>query len=1446
MKRNLLTLLGLILLLGLVTAGPLMAQQPGPTPNLKPTPPSDEPSTPEVPEILLQPGMEAPREKIHPRLLKILMEDPEGLTRIMIEMTAAPDLTAVSALGDTTQRRQAVVDTLQAAADIAQAQALGVLSEEEVRGNAADIQSFWAFGGIAARADLEAVVKLAALPSVSLVRPEAEYRLAPSPTTETEDLTASDSIEWNISRVRADLAWDALHVDGSGVLLANVDSGVDWQHPALHTHYLGYDPHGLYQHACSWYDATGAGATYPADGNGHGTHTMGTAVGQGGIGVAPGAKWIAVRAFDSTGYGLETWIHAAYQWILDPGPGCSPPDIVSNSWSSSAGDSANFRTDIQALHTAGVFAPFAAGNDGPSTSSVDAPASYPETFSVGALTNTDAAASFSSRGPSIWFGSSEVKPEISAPGVDVRSSLPGGAYGLKNGTSMATPHAAGIAALMLQGDPTLTVAQIESALEQTASPLGSPIPNNDTGYGRIDAYSAVAPLLNVGIISGTVTNAATSTPISAATVTATPAITGASSHISTDSSGRYVVSLAPNLYLVTASAYGFSDQSRPVTVYTNVTTIEDFALQPLPSGTLNGRVLGSGLPIGAEHAPVITIVDTPVSVTANADGYYSTSLPVGNYTLTVSSLGHRVAVTTSVPILADTTTVRNFDLPAAPSILLVDGGQWYYESHIDSYQQALDELLYAYDTWSIDDPYADPPDVDDLTPYDVVFWSSPEDSPGYVNAGAALRQYLDEGGELFLSGQNVAYYDDYYPFIDSTYLTSNLKVTYIRDNSGIFTLDGINESIFEGLNLAISGAGGANNQTSPDEISLTDSGAGHALASYVADGSGGQQVGTCLPYKAIFLSFGFEAINDAQVRTQVISRSMAFFEEPPPSTGVDWLDTASTRIGPRGDTMAHTLRLRSIAETGSGDTFHLSISGNAWQTDLSAPSFSLAPCASATVTISVTIPATATWAAADKTDVSAASQTYPDQIATATVHTESPAPVLLVDDDRFYNVEGYYTQALQTKGIPYQLWNKTIDIPSPLTDTLAMYPIVLWVSAYDWFQPLTSQEETRMANYLENGGALYYNGQDYLYRTEGPDAFAQDYLGVAAYTEDAISTVITGDITSPVGAGLGPAQLSLPYRNFSDALTPTTSAQPAAYNQMGLPNSLTNAGADWRTSFFAFDPDGLPTATGSHLIQRTVGWLSWLGGSQVTPDRTMLRDGDTVTYTVRLLNDGWEDMATASMTATFPAELSPIPGSIQGGALWDAASQSFVWQGSILRDQGHVFTYQATIASPLGDGKLISHTVWMGYDNHRILFDRENYIHVNYPLLSDSTFTVSPSSVATGDWLTYTLRVHNTGFGNAAVTVDNPLPAQLDVSESNLWVSEGDAQLNGRQIVWSVPLSESHHAVMTYTGWLTRIPSGFVLRNHASLYDGLRDRTELHTVAVVDSVQMRLPLIFKN
>ena len=306
--------------------------------------------------------------------------------------------------------------------------------------------------------------------------------------------------QWNVQLIGADRVWRQLGVTGEGIVIGTSDSGVDGAHPALREGFRGGDD--------SWFDPWNA-TPAPTDHGGHGTHTLGTAEGRDGIGVAPGAQWVGCVNLDRN-LGSPSRYLDCLQFMLAPFPlGGDPwrdgrperaPHVLTNSWGCPEVEGCDLRSlepAIAALDAAGIFVVGAAGNTGPSCGSVDdPPAPYRETLSVGAVDRDGKVAPFSSRGPA---PDGSPKPDVVAPGVDVLSALPGGGYGTESGTSMASPHVAGVVALMWSANPRLIgdIAKTRAILRDTTRPAdpdgarcgGSPV--NVTGTGLVDAYKAV-------------------------------------------------------------------------------------------------------------------------------------------------------------------------------------------------------------------------------------------------------------------------------------------------------------------------------------------------------------------------------------------------------------------------------------------------------------------------------------------------------------------------------------------------------------------------------------------------------------------------------------------------------------------------------------------------------------------------------------------------------------------------------------------------------------------------------------------------------------------------------------------------------------------------------------------------------------------------------------------
>jgi subtilisin family serine protease len=219
--------------------------------------------------------------------------------------------------------------------------------------------------------------------------------------------------------------------------------------------------------------------------------------------VAPGATWIAAKIFDSQGNGgTNSVIHAAFQWLLDPGSDGNPaeaPSVVNCSWSIDAAGIYNgeFAPDIQALTTAGMAVVFAAGNSGPLAGTSESPANNPGAFSVGATDDNDLVTTLSSRGPSAYDGS--IFPSVTAPGSAILTTdLTGlnnlNTYTYVNGTSLAAPHVAGAIALLLGMNPKLTATEVETAVKSAALDLGPAGPDNAYGSGRLDIIRAAESL----------------------------------------------------------------------------------------------------------------------------------------------------------------------------------------------------------------------------------------------------------------------------------------------------------------------------------------------------------------------------------------------------------------------------------------------------------------------------------------------------------------------------------------------------------------------------------------------------------------------------------------------------------------------------------------------------------------------------------------------------------------------------------------------------------------------------------------------------------------------------------------------------------------------------------------------------------------------------------------
>jgi len=297
---------------------------------------------------------------------------------------------------------------------------------------------------------------------------------------EPKTVKAEAKIQWSILKVKAPEVWNTYKIDGTGIVVGHLDTGVFAEHPLLKGKVIAFkDFIGTQE------------ASY--DDQGHGTHTAGSIAGAEGVGVAPGAKLIVGKVFDKNGGGDDEKIMLAMQWMLDPDGNPETkdcPQLVSNSWGSDDVADRKFWDIVNNWVAAGMVPVFAAGNSGPS-GKVGTPGNFPHSWAVAATNDKDGLAWFSSVGPTTWDGVTYVKPDIAAPGLNVISCSHKGGLVSNMGTSMACPHVAGLAALMLQANPKLTIDEVRQIGESTAIDLGTPGKDNKFGSGRFDAKAAL-------------------------------------------------------------------------------------------------------------------------------------------------------------------------------------------------------------------------------------------------------------------------------------------------------------------------------------------------------------------------------------------------------------------------------------------------------------------------------------------------------------------------------------------------------------------------------------------------------------------------------------------------------------------------------------------------------------------------------------------------------------------------------------------------------------------------------------------------------------------------------------------------------------------------------------------------------------------------------------------
>jgi len=478
---------------------------------------------------------QAEQAQVSPYVTARLADDP-GPLPLLVVLADQADPVAVTAqvsaaTGEATRvaRLTAVYTALVAQAETSQAPLVAWLDAQGLPYTRHYLVNLIAVAGdatlVAALQQRSDVAAIVGDPQVAGMEIAPVSQTAWATRADTDDAPMSVATPYGLDLIGAPAVW-AQGYRGQGIVVAGQDTGVDWDHVALRDRYRGWGGVTA-DHTYNWLDAWAdiadydpcVGANEPCDDNGHGTHTIGTLVGSDDAaiyGVAPDAKWIGCRNM-LLGVGTPSSYLTCFEFLLAPYPqGGDPfhdgrpelaPHVINNSWGcppQEGCDQDTLRAAVETLRAAGILIVASTGNLGPGCSSVRDPIGiYDASLSVAAHDAGGNLASFSSRGPVMSDGSGRLKPDLAAPGVSVLSTAPGNNYIYLSGTSMASPHVVGAAALLwsaapaLIGNPDLTEqVLLKSAtlvLDADCAGDSTPVsPNPSFGHGRLNVAAAVA------------------------------------------------------------------------------------------------------------------------------------------------------------------------------------------------------------------------------------------------------------------------------------------------------------------------------------------------------------------------------------------------------------------------------------------------------------------------------------------------------------------------------------------------------------------------------------------------------------------------------------------------------------------------------------------------------------------------------------------------------------------------------------------------------------------------------------------------------------------------------------------------------------------------------------------------------------------------------------------
>jgi hypothetical protein len=751
-------------------------------------------------------------------------------------------------------------------------------------------------------------------------------------------------------------------------------------------------------------------------------------------------------------------------------------------------------------------------------------------------------------------------------------------------------------------------------------------------------------------------------------------------------------------------------------------------------------------------------------------------------------------------------------LQPGPRLLLVDSGRWQYSSQAGYYDIALRDLGYFADRWSIASPVGSLPGIERLKEYDAVIWSAPFDSPGYLGANNVITDFLDYGGRLLISGQNVGSNDGSHANL-TIWWNRNLEGRWLAKTDTSQRVAGAAGTPFAHLSISLNGEDSAQNQIAPDQVGILDGSLTQPMLYYENGKAAALSANRCKPYRLLYLGFGLEGVSGRTNRAALMQAILDTLLEP--TEGLEeasWQPTTINDFAIEGDQPVYTVTLHNLDHTATR-TFTIEAMGGAWPRTVLTPTLTIGPCESGRTAVALNVPQELPRGLRHEMTIRAdvlwppAPQSPP---AVLTMTATAPSSVLLVDDDRFYHTEDVYRDALDQLGLSYDVWETGWGDEgrgSPRAELLRAYDLVLWFTGYDWYQPITNDEEEALAEYLDAGGRLFLSSQDYLIAHQG-SAIPRRYFGVAGFQESITSTQVL--LTDQLGAG---SLLSHPvtlhygaYRNFSDGLIPVDPASAFVWHDQGALAGTATAGIGrndqhWRSVFWAFPFEALPAEARVPALRTILGQLSDAGDNQFTVDQRSAPAAVPRTYSLTVTNSG-DSIRHLWLTNTLPANLELL--NTADGLAYKPELRQISWDGVLRPGDSRIFHYSAGVSSMSGQSARIDNTVairaapvsgasapefWADY-----VLTRTVTTWIGAPNLSGSTLQAEAGIQYAEDQkgnpapvqvITYSLVLNNSSLlSTEPMSASIVFAGSLDPLEKSAGATHGAVQLTGAKLVW--------------------------------------------------------------